>query len=227
MAGHARDSRRGFRASSGRPWRPEFASAPAARAGPSPTFRWSSAVGWSKPAVSTGPLPWPQEMSNRASATLARRPVSCVQCGTKVSKVNERLETVQRKRALRTSGASNGQTIGGMIGTGVHGSAIGVGGLESQVAGLQLLTASQNLWIEPARAPDNDGCIRRQAGRDFGARQCKVRCGFGRARRARHRPFSAVALDRTLPAQQFDAAYPLRPAPDRAQYVDIQRLGHS
>lgn len=75
------------------------------------------------------------------------------QCGTKVSKLNERLETTQRKRALRTTGASNGQTIGGMIGTGVHGSAIGVGGLESQVAGIQLLTATQNLWIEPARAP--------------------------------------------------------------------------
>jgi hypothetical protein len=75
------------------------------------------------------------------------------QCGAKVSKINERLETTQRKRALRTSGASNGQTIGGMIGTGVHGSAIGVGGLESQVAGIQLLTATQNLWLEPARAP--------------------------------------------------------------------------
>ena len=75
------------------------------------------------------------------------------QCGAKVSRINERLETTTRKRALRTSGASNGQTMGGMIGTGVHGSAIGVGGFESQVAGLQLLTATQNLWIEPARAP--------------------------------------------------------------------------
>ena len=75
------------------------------------------------------------------------------QCGAKISRINERLETTTRRRALRTSGASNGQTIGGMIGTGVHGSAIGVGGFESQVAGLQLLTATQNLWIEPARAP--------------------------------------------------------------------------
>lgn len=75
------------------------------------------------------------------------------QTGAKISKINEALETTQKKRALRTSGASNGQTIGGSLGTGIHGSAIDVGGVESQVAGIQLLTASQNLWIERASAP--------------------------------------------------------------------------
>jgi FAD binding domain len=75
------------------------------------------------------------------------------QTGAKISRINEALETPQRKRALRTSGASNGQTIGGSLGTGIHGSAIDVGGLESQVAGIQLLTATQNLWIERASAP--------------------------------------------------------------------------
>ena len=76
-----------------------------------------------------------------------------VQTGAKISRINEVLETPQRKRALRTSGASNGQTIGGSLGTGIHGSAIDVGGIESQVAGIQLLTATQNLWIERASAP--------------------------------------------------------------------------
>ena len=76
-----------------------------------------------------------------------------VQTGTKISRINEALETPQRKRALRTSGASNGQTIGGSLGTGIHGSAIDVGGIESQVAGIQLITATQNLWIERASAP--------------------------------------------------------------------------
>ncbi len=76
-----------------------------------------------------------------------------VQTGAKISRINESLETPQRKRALRTSGASNGQTIGGSLGTGIHGSAIDVGGIESQVAGVQLLTATQNLWIERASAP--------------------------------------------------------------------------
>lgn len=76
-----------------------------------------------------------------------------VQAGTKISAINEALETKQWRRALRTSGASNGQTIGGALGTGIHGSAIGVGALESQVAGIQLLTATQNLWIERAGEP--------------------------------------------------------------------------
>jgi FAD/FMN-containing dehydrogenase len=76
-----------------------------------------------------------------------------VQGGAKISKINEALETSQKRRALRTSGASNGQTIAGALGTGVHGSAIDVGALESQVAGIQLLTATQNLWIERASMP--------------------------------------------------------------------------
>ena len=70
------------------------------------------------------------------------------QCGRTMSKINHALETPARGRALRTSGASNGQTIGGMIGTGTHGSAVDVGAIESQVAGVQLLTAGRNLWIE-------------------------------------------------------------------------------
>ena len=65
------------------------------------------------------------------------------QCGRTVSKINMALETPARARALRTSGASNGQTVAGMIGTGTHGSAIDVGAFESQVAGVQLLTAKQ------------------------------------------------------------------------------------
>ncbi|HTU10223.1 MAG TPA: FAD-binding protein [Allosphingosinicella sp.] len=70
------------------------------------------------------------------------------QCGQTVSRINIALETPQRARALRTSGASNGQTVAGMIGTGTHGSALQTGAFESQVAGIQLLTATQNLWLE-------------------------------------------------------------------------------
>lgn len=76
-----------------------------------------------------------------------------VQCGTKISRINEALESSSRLRALRTSGASNGQTIAGAISTGVHGSAVDVGGMESQVVGLQILTGDRNLWIEPAHSP--------------------------------------------------------------------------
>lgn len=70
------------------------------------------------------------------------------QCGRTMARINMALETPQRARALRTSGASNGQTIAGMIGTGTHGSALQSGAIESQVAGIQLLTATRNLWIE-------------------------------------------------------------------------------
>ncbi|WP_373472481.1 hypothetical protein [Sphingorhabdus lacus] len=87
------------------------------------------------------------------------------QCGTLIARINETLESPnnvlpnsQRRKALRTSGASNGQTIAGALGTGVHGSALDVGGMESQVAGIQLLTANRNMWIERASAPVmNDG----------------------------------------------------------------------
>jgi FAD binding domain len=75
------------------------------------------------------------------------------QCGAKISQINETLETVQKRRTLRTMGASNGQTIGGAIGTGAHGSAIDAGGLESQVSGIQVVTATQNLWIERTSVP--------------------------------------------------------------------------
>jgi FAD/FMN-containing dehydrogenase len=83
-----------------------------------------------------------------------------VQGGTLIARINEALERPNkikkeppRRRALRTSGASNGQTIAGALGTGVHGSAIDVAGMESQVAGIQLLTATRNYWIERASDP--------------------------------------------------------------------------
>jgi hypothetical protein len=76
-----------------------------------------------------------------------------VQCGKSIAEINQVLEAPALGRALRTSGASNGQTIGGMIGTGVHGSAIDVGAIESQVAGLQLVTSSRIIWLEHPSNP--------------------------------------------------------------------------
>ncbi len=75
------------------------------------------------------------------------------QCGRTMARINMALETPARNRALRTSGASNGQTIAGMLGTGSHGSALGTGAIESQVAGIQLLTATRNLWLESPGDP--------------------------------------------------------------------------
>ncbi|WP_310496249.1 FAD-binding protein [Sandarakinorhabdus sp.] len=73
------------------------------------------------------------------------------QCGASIAEINAEIEP--HGQALRTSGASNGQTIAGAIGTGIHGSAVDVGALQSQVAGLHLLTASRSLWLEHPSAP--------------------------------------------------------------------------
>jgi len=75
-----------------------------------------------------------------------------VQAGAKISDINKRIERDSIGRALATSGASNGQTIAGAIGTGTHGSAIDVGSMQNMVAGIQLLTGKKNLWLEH---PDN------------------------------------------------------------------------
>jgi hypothetical protein len=75
------------------------------------------------------------------------------QCGASIWQINEALETPFKQRAIRTSGASNGQTIGGALGTGIHGSAIDVGGLESQVAGIQLVMANTIIWLEDPAKP--------------------------------------------------------------------------
>ena len=71
-----------------------------------------------------------------------------VQTGASVAEINRKIEAAPRLRSLATSGASNGQTIGGALGTGVHGSAIDHAGMEGEVLGLQLLTAERNMWIE-------------------------------------------------------------------------------
>lgn len=109
--------------------------------------------GW---MIETTRLDWTFAVSANDLEQTSRIPpeeVYLVQCGTKISKINERLESRTKRRALRTSGASNGQTIAGALGTGVHGSAIDVGGMESQVVGIQILTSDKNLWVEPGREP--------------------------------------------------------------------------
>jgi hypothetical protein len=116
--------------------------------------------GW---MVETGKLDWRFVFGAgdiHTEANVTHEELLLCQCGTLIARINETLESPnsvfpnsQRRRALRTSGASNGQTIAGALGTGVHGSAIDVAGMESQVVGIQLLTANRNMWIERASAP--------------------------------------------------------------------------
>ncbi len=132
--------------------------------------RWSFsdlpvvANGW---ILETQNIHWlfrPSSADMEAGATTAHDELIIAQTGASISAINQALETKEWKRALRTMGASNGQTIGGALGTGIHGSALEVGGLDSQVAGIQLLTATQNLWIERASKPVFNGAFAAKLG---------------------------------------------------------------
>jgi hypothetical protein len=59
------------------------------------------------------------------------------QCGNIIKEVSEFLAT--KAKSLKTSGASNGQTIGGAISTGIHGSGIDIGSFQDCVVGLNLI----------------------------------------------------------------------------------------
>ena len=75
------------------------------------------------------------------------------QCGTSVSELNEYLEVTQG-RSLRTTGASNGQTIVGAMSTGTHGASIDQAGIQDHVVGLHIVTGpDRHLWVERASYP--------------------------------------------------------------------------
>ena len=57
-------------------------------------------------------------------------------------------------RSIQTSGASNGQTIAGAIGTGVHGSAIHVGAIHDTVVGMHIITdKDKSVYLEAKSKP--------------------------------------------------------------------------
>ncbi len=77
---------------------------------------------------------------------------SFVQGGKKIKSTTDSLE--RRGKSLKTSGASNGQTVSGAIATGVHGSAIDVGSVQDSVVGLNIITSDKKIvYIERASRP--------------------------------------------------------------------------
>ncbi|HET6766001.1 MAG TPA: FAD-binding protein [Chitinophagaceae bacterium] len=75
-----------------------------------------------------------------------------VQCGNSIQELNRWLK--QNKRSLRTSGASNGQTIAGCFSTGTHGSAIDTGSVQDFVVGIHIITGpSTHIWLERKSYP--------------------------------------------------------------------------
>lgn len=74
------------------------------------------------------------------------------QCGTAIAELNHELG--RRGKSLKTSGASNGQTIVGAMSTGTHGSAIDVGAIQDCVVALHIITApDRQVWLERASQP--------------------------------------------------------------------------
>jgi FAD/FMN-containing dehydrogenase len=82
----------------------------------------------------------------------AREGLYFLQCGNSVAGLNRNLRA--EGRSLRTTGASNGQTIVGAMSTGTHGSAIDVGAVQDYVVGIHLVAGpNRHLWIERASYP--------------------------------------------------------------------------
>jgi FAD/FMN-containing dehydrogenases len=107
--------------------------------------------------VNTAPLNWffPVTGSGLSNA-FQGDPTSVfyLQCGVSVSEANDHLFRNDPQLALKTSGASNGQTIAGAVSTGTHGSAFGFGAMQDYVIGLHLITGPDRaLWIERASRP--------------------------------------------------------------------------
>ena len=76
------------------------------------------------------------------------------ECGTTIKRVSEVLSS--HGKSLKTTGASNGQTIAGCISTGVHGSALQVGSVQDYVVGLNLIigpNANDVVYLERHTKP--------------------------------------------------------------------------
>jgi len=76
------------------------------------------------------------------------------QCGIRVRKLNKYLE--KTKRSLKTSGASDGQTIVGALSTGTHGSNLAFGAIADFVVGMHIITGpneNDHVWIERESYP--------------------------------------------------------------------------
>src|SRR4030095_12269917 len=74
------------------------------------------------------------------------------QGGNSIQELNNWLR--QNKRSLKTSGASNGQTIAGCFSTGTHGSAIDTGSVQDFVVGMHIITGpGTHIWLERESYP--------------------------------------------------------------------------
>jgi hypothetical protein len=83
------------------------------------------------------------------------------ECGTTIKEISEIL--AENGKSLKTTGASNGQTIAGCISTGVHGAGIDSGAVQDYVVGLNIIIGPNTndiVYLEPKSKPTlNDAFI--------------------------------------------------------------------
>jgi FAD/FMN-containing dehydrogenase len=81
-----------------------------------------------------------------------RKDLLFAQCGNSMQELNNYLRRTHR--SLKTSGASNGQTIVGAFSTCTHGSAIDFGSTPDFIVGLHIVvSANEHVWLERASYP--------------------------------------------------------------------------
>ncbi|MDR0792410.1 MAG: FAD-binding protein [Chitinophagaceae bacterium] len=74
------------------------------------------------------------------------------QCGCAIWELSQELK--MSNLSLKTSGASNGQTVAGLIGTGAHGSAFDFGAAQEFVVGLHIVTGpNTHVYLERSSYP--------------------------------------------------------------------------
>jgi FAD/FMN-containing dehydrogenase len=81
-------------------------------------------------------IPIPQELTHE-NASYANENLFFFECGNTIKRISEVLSS--HGKSLKTSGASNGQTIAGCISTGVHGAGLNIGSIQDYVVGLNLI----------------------------------------------------------------------------------------
>lgn len=92
------------------------------------------------------------------SAAIDARALLLVEAGVQIDEINDKLEG-ELGRSLRSTGASNGQTIAGACATGTHGSAVESGGIQDHVRAIQIVTPGGIHWIEPSAGLMSDDFI--------------------------------------------------------------------
>lgn len=105
--------------------------------------------------VNTKALNWVFKMSQRVvHGDYPGQPADLLfaQGGIMIAQLNDYL--AGKGRSLKTSGASNGQTLAGALSTGTHGAAIDVGPIPNFVVGLHLIVGpDRHVWLERASYP--------------------------------------------------------------------------